>query len=190
MKTTCRVAVVAFAASALAAALPARAHHSFAAEYDASKPVTLTGTVTAVQWTNPHIFIFVDVPDEKTGAIVNWTLEMGGPNALLRLGWKRDSLKTGDTLIVDTIGLRDDTWIDWNGSVVTEAAKIREEIRRPSFGYLEIRVTVDDPKAYTKPWTVDLRQRIVVDAELIDEVCLENETFAERTDELKTAPRE
>jgi hypothetical protein len=101
MKTTYRVAVVAFAASALAAALPARAHHSFAAEYDASKPVTLTGTVTALQWTNPHIFIFVDVRDEKTGAIVNWTLEMGGPNALLRLGWKRDSLKTGDTVTVE-----------------------------------------------------------------------------------------
>lgn len=91
----------------------------------------------------------------------------------------------GDTLIVDTIGLRDDTWIDWNGSVVTEAAKIREEIRRPDFGHLEIKVTVDDPKAYTKPWSVTLRQRIVVDAELIDEVCLENETFAERTNELK-----
>jgi hypothetical protein len=97
---------------------------------------------------------------------------------------------SGDTLVVDTIGFRDDTWIDWNGSVVTEAAKIREEIRRPSFGYLEIRVTVDDPKAYTKPWTVDLRQRIVVDAELIDEICLENETFAERTDELKAEPRD
>jgi hypothetical protein len=95
---------------------------------------------------------------------------------------------TGDTLVIDTIGLRDDTWIDWNGSVVTEAAKIREEIRRPDFGHLEIKVTVDDPKAYTKPWSVTLRQRIVVDAELIDEICLENETFAERTNELKTAP--
>ncbi len=82
---------------------------------------------------------------------------------------------TGDTLEIDTIGLRDDTWIDWNGSVVTEQAKVREQIRRPDFGHLEIRVTVDDPKAYTKPWTVTLKQRIVVDAELIDEVCLENE---------------
>ena len=82
---------------------------------------------------------------------------------------------SGDTLVVDTIGLRDDTWIDWNGSVLTEAAKVREEIRRPDFGHLEIRVTVDDPKAYTKPWTVTLKQRIVVDTELIDEICLENE---------------
>jgi hypothetical protein len=86
----------------------------------------------------------------------------------------------GDTLVVDTIGVRDDTWIDWNGSVVTEEAKIREEIRRPDFGHLEIKATVDDPKAYTKPWTVTLRQRIVVDAELIDEICLENEQFVKR----------
>jgi hypothetical protein len=82
---------------------------------------------------------------------------------------------SGDTLVIDTIGLRDDTWIDWNGSVVTQAAKVREQMRRPDFGHLEIQVTVDDPKAYTKPWTVTLRQRIVVDAELIDEICLENE---------------
>jgi hypothetical protein len=87
---------------------------------------------------------------------------------------------SGDTLLIDTIGLRDDTWIDWNGSVLTEAAKVREEIRRPDFGHLEIKVTVDDPKAYTKPWTVTLTQRIVVDAELIDEICLENEQFVER----------
>jgi hypothetical protein len=87
---------------------------------------------------------------------------------------------SGDTLIIDTIGLRDDTWIDWNGSVLTEAAKVREQIRRPDFGHLEIQVTVDDPKAYTKPWTVTLKQRIVVDTELVDEICLENERDAER----------
>jgi hypothetical protein len=82
---------------------------------------------------------------------------------------------SGDTLVIDTIGLRDDTWIDWNGSVLTQAAKVREQIRRPDFGHLEIQVTVDDPKAYTKPWTVTLKQRIVVDTELIDEICLEDE---------------
>jgi hypothetical protein len=87
---------------------------------------------------------------------------------------------SGDTLVIDTIGVRDDTWIDWNGSVLTEAAKVREEIRRPDFGHLEIQVTVDDSRAYTKPWTVTLKQRIVVDAELIDEICLENEQFVER----------
>jgi hypothetical protein len=68
-----------------------------------------------------------------------------------------------------------DTWIDWNGSVLTRAARVREQIRRPDFGHLEIQVTVDDPKAYTKPWTVTLKQRIVVDTELMDEMCIENE---------------
>jgi hypothetical protein len=82
---------------------------------------------------------------------------------------------SGDALIVDTIGLRDDTWIDWGGSVLTNTAKVREEIRRPDFGHLQIQVTVDDPKAYTNPWTITIRQRLVVDAELIDEICLENE---------------
>ena len=82
---------------------------------------------------------------------------------------------SGDTLAIDTIGVRDDTWIDWNGSVLTQSAKVREQIRRPDFGHLEIEVTVDDPKAYTKPWTVTLRQRIVVDTDLIDEICLESE---------------
>jgi hypothetical protein len=80
-----------------------------------------------------------------------------------------------DALMIDTIGLRDDTWIDWNGSVLTEAAKVREQIRRQDFGHLEIQVTVDDPKAYTKPWTVMIKERLIVDTELIDEICLENE---------------
>jgi hypothetical protein len=82
---------------------------------------------------------------------------------------------SGDTLVIDTIGVRDDTWIDWDGSVLTESAKVREQIRRPDFGHLDIQVTVDDLKAYTKPWTVTLKQRIVVDTELIDEICAENE---------------
>jgi hypothetical protein len=101
MKTSLRTAALSLAASVLAAALPAYAHHSFAAEYDASKQVSLTGTVTKVEWTNPHIFVHMDVPDEQTGTAVAWKLEMGGPNALLRLGWKRDSLKAGDRVTVD-----------------------------------------------------------------------------------------
>jgi hypothetical protein len=81
----------------------------------------------------------------------------------------------GDALVIDTIGVRDDTWIDWNGSVITEAAKVRERIRRPDFGHLEIEVTVDDPKAYTKPFTVMIKERMIADTELIEEICLENE---------------
>lgn len=82
---------------------------------------------------------------------------------------------SGDTLVIDTNGIQNDTWIDWNGSVLTEASKVREEIHRPDFGHLQIQVTVDDPKAYTKPWTVLIKERLIVDTELIDEVCLEDE---------------
>jgi hypothetical protein len=99
MKTV-RAVLLSSTASLLAAALPASAHHSFPAQYDVAKPVTLTGKVTKVEWTNPHIFIYIDVPNEATGAVVNWALEMGGPNALLRLGWKRDSLKQDDLITV------------------------------------------------------------------------------------------
>ena len=87
--------------------LRATAHHSFPAQYDAEKTITLTGTVTEVQWTNPHIFIYIDVTDEETGETENWALEMGGPNALLRLGWKRDSLETGDVITVEGALARD-----------------------------------------------------------------------------------
>jgi hypothetical protein len=95
--------------------------------------------------------------------------------------WQGYSAATwsGDTLVVDTIGFRDDLWIDWDGSVITESAKLRERIRRPDFGHLEIEVTVDDPKAYTKPWTVTLRQQFAADTELIDEICAENEKFSQ-----------
>ena len=101
MSTALRAAVLSLTASVLAAEPPAHAHHSFAAEYDASKPIKLAGKVTKIEWTNPHIFIYVDVPDEKSGEVVNWTLEMGGPNTLLRLGWKRDSLKVDDLVSVE-----------------------------------------------------------------------------------------
>jgi hypothetical protein len=87
---------------------------------------------------------------------------------------------SGDTLVIDSIGYRDDQWIDWDGSVITEAAKVREQIRRPDFGHLDIEVTVDDPKAYTKPWTVTLRQQFAADTELIDEICAEGEKFAKQ----------
>ena len=107
MKTTIRAALLALIANVLASTLPVHAHHSFPAQYDASKPVTLTGKVTKVEWTNPHIFIYIDVTDEKTGAVVNWALEMGGPNALLRLGWKRDSLKPEDLVTVEGSLARD-----------------------------------------------------------------------------------
>jgi hypothetical protein len=75
------------------------AHHSFDAEFDRNKPVTLTGVVTRVDWLNPHAHVFVDVKDE-TGKTVNWNFELAGPNGLMRRGWRRDSLKPGETVTV------------------------------------------------------------------------------------------
>lgn len=86
----------------------------------------------------------------------------------------------GDMLVVNSTGFRDDLWIDWNGSVITSAAKVQERIRRPDYGHLEIGVTVDDPKAYTGVWTVTLRQRLALNTELVDEICLENEQSLQR----------
>jgi hypothetical protein len=86
----------------------------------------------------------------------------------------------GDTLVIDSIGFRDHTWIDWNGSEISDSAKVRERISRPDYGHLQVEVTIDDPKSYTKPWTVTLRQRLALNTELVDEVCLENEKSLQR----------
>jgi len=86
----------------------------------------------------------------------------------------------GDTLVIQSAGFRDDLWLDMMGSPLTDAAKVTERMRRPAFGRMEIEVTVDDSKAYTKPWTVTLKQVLVVDTEMIDEFCLENERSSQR----------
>jgi hypothetical protein len=90
------------------AAAPMLAHHSFSAEYDRSKPVTLKGTVTKVEWMNPHARFYLDVKDDA-GKVVNWEFELGSPNGLMRQGWTRNSLKEGDVVTVNGSQAKDGT---------------------------------------------------------------------------------
>ena len=79
---------------------PAVAHHSFAAEFDRSMPITVTGAVTKVEWANPHARFYIDAKDEATGETVNWDFELASPNGLRRRGWSRNSMKIGDLVTV------------------------------------------------------------------------------------------
>jgi hypothetical protein len=89
------------------AAAPLAAHHSFAAEYDGTKQVTMSGKVTKVEWMNPHAFFYLDVKDEKTGQISNWAFELNSPNYLMRSGWTKSSLKVDDVVTVTGAMSRD-----------------------------------------------------------------------------------
>ncbi len=105
-KTTLAIVLLSFVATAAA---PAFAHHSFAAQYDSNKPVTLKGAVTKVEWQNPHTYFYIDVKDDKTGRISNWACEMGAPAVITRSGWTRNTLKIGDEVIVEGSLAKDGT---------------------------------------------------------------------------------
>jgi Family of unknown function (DUF6152) len=106
----------AFAVLLVVAAVPSEAHHSFAAEYDSARPVTVTGVVTRIEWTNPHAYIYVDVTD-KDGKVTNWGFEMGPPHMLQRAGWKKNSLSIGEQVVVDG-------WVARNRTQYANARKV------------------------------------------------------------------
>jgi hypothetical protein len=95
-----RAFVCVVAGAALLTVVPLVAHHSFSAEFDADKPFNLTGSVTKIDWMNPHVWFYIDVKD-AAGTVTNWGMEMGSPNGLMRNGWTRNSMKVGDVVAVE-----------------------------------------------------------------------------------------
>jgi len=115
-----KFAALAIVTGLLLGTASAIAHHSFAAEFDASQAINLTGTVTKIEWMNPHTYFYLDVK-ETSGQVVNWGLEMGSPNGLMRAGWTRNTLKVGDVVTVEGSRAKDKAYIG-NARVVVLAA--------------------------------------------------------------------
>jgi hypothetical protein len=105
-----KLAIFAAGIAVLLAGKPMVAHHSFAAEFDSAKTIKLTGTVTKIEWMNPHAYFYIDVMGEG-GKVANWGLEMGSPNGLMRQGWTRNSMKIGDTVVVEGSAAKDGSLI-------------------------------------------------------------------------------
>lgn len=98
---------VALLIALLLSAAPLAAHHWLSASFDARRPFTMTGMVTTFAWTNPHVALRIDVKDAQTGIVTTWTMDMGSPSSLTRLGWSKRSVKPGDTITVEGIPSRD-----------------------------------------------------------------------------------
>jgi hypothetical protein len=115
------------AAMLIGAAAVTQAHHSFAAQYDSNKPVTMSGVVTKVEWTNPHVYIYIDVTDDKSKKVTNWGFEMGPPHMLQRAGWKRNALKYGEEVVVDG-------WLARDGSNTANARRVTRKATGEALG--------------------------------------------------------
>jgi hypothetical protein len=104
-------------------ASPVLAHHSFAADYDASKPITVRGAVTKVEWMNPHVRFFLAEKD-NSGKVTNWEFELGSPNMLMRSGWTRESLKAGAEITVKAVRSKDSSNLGNATSILSSDGKV------------------------------------------------------------------
>src|SRR5690606_12458972 len=104
----------------LAGAASTQAHHSFAAQYDNTRPVNMTGALTKLEWTNPHVYIYIDVTDGATSKVTNWAFEMGPPHMLQKSGWKKNALKIGEVLTIDG-------WLARDGSNSANARRVTRQ---------------------------------------------------------------
>jgi hypothetical protein len=177
-----KFATLAAMAAWLMAAAPLPAHHSFGAEFDLDKPITLHGTPVKWEMINPHCYITLDVKNDD-GSVTRWSIEMGAPSSLYRNGWRKDSVKPGDDLTISGYRARDGSntifgsqaRLDTAGNYHSDQLHVVERYTLRGPDTMEYQATIEDPTIYSRPWTLRLllHRDTKPGARIIEDECLE-----------------